>query len=47
MSVVSDILFRENETTMLSQNKNQLPTDAAAHPRGTETSGPHIHFLMK
>jgi len=48
MSIVSDILFLENETTMLSLNiVQQLPTDAAPHPRGTEMSGLHIHFLMK
>jgi len=37
MSIVSDILFLENETTMLSQNiVHQLPTDPTPHPRGTD-----------
>jgi hypothetical protein len=48
MSIVSDFLFLENETTTLSQNTvHQLLIDATPHPRGTEMSGLHIHFLMK
>ena len=42
------VLILENETIMLSQNiVHRLLTDAALHPRGIDTSGLHIHFLMK